>query len=310
MTTYFAELAHEALLQVRGPDAERFLQGQVTCDLREVSAESARLGAYCNPQGRVICDFLLARPGEDSYLLRLADEIAEHAATVLGKYVVFSKAELSRADDWRVMGLWGAGAATTLKQVAAINQHAALAAACNQGLCAIQLDQDAQLFELWVHNDRRQAVEAALAAAATPADADSWRLLHIERGVARLQAATIDTHLPQALNFDRTGHISFHKGCYTGQEVVARLHYRGKSKRRTHLASAIAVAPPRPGDAIMAAGKAVGEVINAAATPAGDGATRLLVCVAERSLGDTLELDGDAPASLELGTLPYSLEPE
>jgi len=118
VSIYYSKLESDALLHVRGPDATRFLQGQTTCDVTAVDPAHARLGAYCTPQGRVICDFLLVQPGEEHYALRMRRSIREHAATAFGKYIVFSRAELeSNREDWQVWAVWGDGAMQGLQQV-------------------------------------------------------------------------------------------------------------------------------------------------------------------------------------------------
>ena len=103
MSAYYAHLTSEALLHINGPDTLKFLQGQTTCDTREVNLAQTVAGAYCNPQGRMVCDFQLAQLAEEHYALRLKADTLEAAANTFGKYIVFSKADLDTGNsNWQV----------------------------------------------------------------------------------------------------------------------------------------------------------------------------------------------------------------
>jgi folate-binding protein YgfZ len=132
-----------------------------------------------------------------------------------------------------------------------------------------------------------------------------WQALQIANGIARIEAATVEEFVPQLLNYDRTGHISFSKGCYTGQEVVARLHYLGKPKRRTYVAELPFEASCPAGTAVYdtVSGQTVGTIVNSCTA---QGKTRALVTATTGGVANGLRLaDG---ALLTLGELPYSLE--
>ena len=118
MTCYYANLDHEALLHVQGPDALSFLQGQVTCDTRSLRADLALPGACCTVQGRVVFDFLLGQLEADHLVLRMRRDILASSAALLAKYIVFSKAQLSSGDNgWRVLAVWGPQAVTLLQGI-------------------------------------------------------------------------------------------------------------------------------------------------------------------------------------------------
>jgi folate-binding protein YgfZ len=328
------DLSHEALLHVVGPDAEKFLQGQITCDVRRLDSATALPGAYCTPQGRVVCDFLLARTGPDAVALRLRAEIAERAAAVFGKYIIFSKAEVERHDDdWRLMGCWGDGSAALLQRVFGGKPEQQYGQVSGEAGLAIQLDREGRRFELWLRNDE---IAARLRAETDPAPVEQWLEQDIAAGIARIEAATVEEFIPQMLNYDLTGHISFSKGCYTGQEVVARLHYRGTPKRRTFPATLTAKSNETPVAGTPAAGtpaagtpaagtpaagtpaagtplhrggggQSSGNVVNACRTAAG---TRLLVVATVADREDELHLGGPGGPALRLGEPPYPLSAE
>ena len=304
MDARFAPLDHESLLTISGADTLTFLQGQSTCDTRELDTQRALPGLFCNPQGRALADFLLVQLDEESVLLRLRRAIAASTATTLGKYIAFSKATLEDADhDWRVFGLWGGDAADAAVEHFGATPGTRYGVTVGDGFHLVQLDEAGTAFECLLHGNGAQLNR--LVSELPVGNTAEWDALHIASGVARLEAATAGEYIPQNLNYDLTGHISFTKGCYTGQEVVARLHYRGKSKRRVLLGN-VSTEAPAPGSSLYAPDgtKVEGVVINAA-TP-GDGDSSMLVCTSPDNLEQGLVLEG-ATATVSLALPPYPL---
>ena len=304
----FTRLDNEALLLLSGPDALTFLQGQATCDTREISPERAIPGAYCTPQGRVVCDFLLLQLGQDSYALRMRDSIAEHAAAVFGKYIVFSKAEITPAGDtWFSLGIWGDNAGATVTEVFGACPDVQYASHCGEGFAVVQLDDHGEAFECCLRSADAEQYLEALAQRLQPGETGPWQAMQVSAGIARVEAATVDEFVPQSLNYDLTGHVSFTKGCYTGQEVVARLHYRGTPKRRTRLMTVADDIDAAPADKVFSADKAqsVGDVLNSAPGPEG---LLLLVAVADKALDGPLHLGAQDGAVLTLQALPYTVD--
>lgn len=235
MDCHFTALPNEALLLIEGPDALAFLQGQTTCDTSLVTPEQAVPGAYCTPKGRVVCDFLLVQLGEESFGLRMRRDIVEHAAATFGKYIVFSKADIVPDHDWQVVALWGENAPTLLNERFGATAGAIYSATTNGAGAAVQTDEQGLQFELYLPESDCLQFIADLENSASLGSEESWRANQIEAGIARIESTTVEEFVPQTLNFDLTGHVNFTKGCYTGQEVVARLHYRGKTKRRAFI---------------------------------------------------------------------------
>lgn len=304
MSAFFASLERDALLHILGPDALAFLQGQTTCDTRTVDSRHAIPGLHCTPQGRVLADFLLLSLDENHVVLRLRRDILDATAASLGKYIVFSKAELARgAQGWSVHACWGEEAAATLDTVLGQAPDGLHRVVSGPGYRIVQVDEQGQAFECLLEDD--SALAAGLAAACTPADETLWEAGVIRRGLARIEAATSGEFVPQMLNYDLSGHISFNKGCYTGQEVVARLHYRGKPKRRAYIADFHGAAPA-PGTELFLEDQAqnAGQVINAAAT--GDGSAAVLVTATEEGAAQGLALAQPGPAELKLYAPPHS----
>lgn len=319
MSCFYSPLQQEALLHIEGPDSLTFLQGQTTCDTRHVTATDSVQGAYCTPKGRVVCDFLLHELAKDHFALRLRRDIREHSAAVFGKYIVFSKAQLDSNDNWQVTGIWGETAADALAQTFGSAPNGQMTAVTGDGFKLVQVDTQRQQFECYITSRKSSQLEI-LAGLATLSDEQSWQALQIDAGWGRICAATVEEFLPQVLNYDITGHVNFKKGCYTGQEVVARLHYRGKSKRRLYRVllpeNGHTLPAAAPGEPLFTKGTAqsIGNVVNSVTSPSESDtqARALLVATAEAVasglyLGDSAgEPMGDALTLLEL---PYAVEP-
>lgn len=306
MNCEFTRLEQEALLHISGPDALAFLQGQTTCDTRVIDRAHALPGAYCTPQGRVVCDFLLCELGPEHYGLRLRRDIREESGKTFGKYIVFSKATLEAGrDDWLLFGAWGPGAAGALENVFGALPEERYGVHSGDGFALVRMDGEGLLYECYLEASRGDYSER-MAAAMQPGSEEAWRAQQVASGLARIEAATAGAHVPQTLNYDLTGHISFKKGCYTGQEVVARLHYRGKPKHRTYLADLPVDTACAVGDKVLDAvtGKAAGSIVNAASTGAG---VRVLVEATAEGVANGLQLDDRDATPLLQATLPYSL---
>lgn len=310
MNCHYAPLAQEALLHITGPDTLKFLQGQVTCDTRKVDAAHALPGVYCTPQGRVVCDFLLFEVGHEHFALRMRRDIRAGASTVFGKYIIFSKAKLDATrEDWLPVAVWGEAAASALVEVFGEIPMERYGASRRDDAIVVQTDEHGQQFECYLNSASSEARLAQMAARMNSAVETQWQALQITDGIARIESATVEEFVPQILNYDLTGHISFNKGCYTGQEVVARLHYRGKPKRRSYKAALSSVGDCAAGAAVFDAqsGQNVGNIVNCCATQ--DGAVALVAATASGTQNGLRLGAADGPA-LTLGVLPYTVEAE
>jgi folate-binding protein YgfZ len=221
-------LAHLAVLSVTGKDAASLLQGQVTCNVNEVTAYKSTLGAMCNPKGRVITTFLLLKK-EDGFLLILPKALLEPIKKRLQMYVLRSVVTLADSSDTLCLIGLSAPDASPLKQFDSYLQNGTIFVSLSslQNRQLIVADTDSAI-ALWSDYVSKQGFQ--------PDSPGAWRYLDILSGIPWLSAETSEEFIPQMLNLDKLGGISFNKGCYTGQEVVARTHYLGKAKRALFLA--------------------------------------------------------------------------
>ena len=307
MNCCYAPLDKEALLHISGPDALTFLQGQVTCDTRGLEDSGARAGAYCTPQGRVVSDFLLANLGGQHFALRLRRDTRAAAAATFGKYIIFSKAELdAERDDWRVLACWGPDSGNVLGDLLGAVPGERYGDVRGEGFVLVQVDEDGEEFECYLDAAAREDLLQLIDEKMARGREEQWRCRQLRSGIGRIEEATSGEFIPQMLNYDLVGHVSFNKGCYTGQEVVARMHYRGKPKRRMYLAAAPEA--PAAGTPLFSGGasQSVGNVVNSAVDGEA-GALALVVATADGVEGG-LRLGAPEGPALQMLELPYPLE--
>lgn len=313
--TICCDLSHWGLIVAQGVDAESFLQGQLTCDVRQVTAEHSRLGAYCSPKGRVLALFRLWRSGDAIYLA-LPRELVEATLARLRKYVLRAKLTLADASEQQArIGLAGPRIAELLTPLLGATPEEAngvlSATVLGQTITVIRLPGAIPRFELHGPAAALAAVWTAMTPDVVFAGSEPWRLLDILAGTPTIYPATVDAFVPQMLNLERLDGISFQKGCYTGQEVVARTHYRGKSKRRMYLARVESPDAPQPGDPLFSpqadASQSAGRVADACRHPDGGYAVLAVVLIdcAEQGI---LQLGDACGPILRLESLPYGFE--
>jgi len=309
LNCYYSALEQESLLHITGPDTLTFLQGQTTCDTRIVDADHGVPGAYCTPQGRVVCDFLLTRLGPEHFALRMRRDIRAASKAIFGKYIIFSKAELDdEREDWQPFGFWGAEAASVLADMFGTVPGERFGCRSAEDFVLVQMDDQGQQFEGYLNVAANSGLLSKIEQRMQASPESAWQAINIAGGIARIEAATMEEFVPQTLNYDLTGHVNFKKGCYTGQEVVARLHYRGTPKRRTYLAELPQAASGAAGTALYSEEKSqsVGNIVNIASA----GETILaLVAATESGVEEGLHLDAPDGPLLTLAELPYSLSP-
>ena len=308
MSAYYAHLTSEALLHINGPDTLKFLQGQTTCDTREVNLAQTVAGAYCNPQGRMVCDFQLAQLAEEHYALRLKADTLEAAANTFGKYIVFSKADLDTDNsDWQVFACWGEDIGEALRSLDLELPSSRYGATAGDGYLLVQMDDAGEQLEAYIDAANHPQHLAALTGATSEGEEANWQALQILAGQGRVEGPNVEEFLPQMLNYDVTGHVNFTKGCYTGQEIVARLHYRGKAKRRMYLGRLAAGVEAGAGTDLFIAGgeQNVGTLVNAAED--GDH-TLCLVSATEKGIAQGLLLGSAEGSQVEILPLPYAVD--
>jgi folate-binding protein YgfZ len=303
-SAFFCTLSHEGVLAVRGADAGKFLQGQLTCNLDYLSETRASLGARCTQKGRMQSSFRILLQG-DGVLMAMATELLEPQLADLKKYAVFSKSKLSdESAAWVRFGVEHGDAA--LKSLGLELPTETDSVARHDGLIAIRVSPDRA--ELWLAADQADVIKGRLSALLAEGDLNQWLLGQIRAGIGQVMPTTRELFIPQMLNLQAVGGVSFKKGCYTGQEIVARMQYLGKLKRRLYRLSLEAGEVPEPGTPLFSPthGSAIGEVVIAAR--AGQNIELLAVLQAEAAEGGNVHLGALEGPALHLLELPYELD--
>ena len=301
-----ADLSQFGLLAAAGADARAFLHAQLSCDVEDLAEDVAVYGVYCTAKGRVLANFLLWSEAGTFFLL-LPRSLAAGIRKRLQTFVLRAKVTLADASDDRVaFGLAGAGARQAVMALAGTVPVGSLKIARGGGVTVLAID-DGRLVVI-VPVAQAAAAWDRVAGALTPVGAPCWEWLEIAHGLPWITPATQDQFVPQMANLELIGGVNFRKGCYPGQEIVARTQYLGKPKRRLFLAHVDAEAGPAAGDTLVADGgdQSAGTVVNAA--PAPEGGFDLLAIVQTASAdASTVRLGSAAGPALRFRLLPYAV---
>jgi folate-binding protein YgfZ len=304
--TIRCHLSQFGMLKVTGEDAQSFLQNLLSNDIPEVTSNRAQLSSFNNAKGRMLASMLIWRDGND-YVLQLHHSLCEPIRKKLSMFVLRSKVKIVDVSAEMVcIGIAGIDALKTLQAIyPALPQQTMDVVVQNEDniLCRetgrFQITTAPQCaIELW------QAL-STLRSVGSPC----WDWLDIRAGVPFVQAATLEAFVPQMLNFEVIGGVNFKKGCYPGQEVVARMHYLGKASRRMYLAHLDDATEAKAGDALFSAVSAeqsCGTIVDAQPSPNGGIALLAVVQTASHESA-TVHLGKMNGPQLQFQALPYAL---
>ena len=291
-------LPHLGVIRVAGEDAARFLQGQLTQDFVLLGPDQARLAAFCTAKGRMQASFIGWQRAPDDILLVCSRDILAPTLKRLSMFVLRAKAKLTDATvEFGLFGLAG----DALQGLPAALKEAWTKADAGPAQAVALYPADGQPRVLWVAPaDQPPPVGAALAS-------ELWMWGEVRSGIATITAPIVEAFVPQMLNYESVGGVNFKKGCYPGQEVVARSQFRGTLKRRAFLAHLDA--EPAAGQEVFHESDAeqpCGTVAQAAPAPAGGWDAIVSMQVSAAGPG-ALTLAGPAGPRLSLLPLPYLL---
>lgn len=303
--TVICDLSHLGLLKIQGTDALTFLQGQVTNDIKQLNGSNAHYTGYCNPKGRLLGLFL-AFAYSDHIHLQFPKPLVEPIMKRLKMYVLRSKVDIQDVSDSMIkIGVNGSQAPAILSTLFSKIPHNDYELTTLNNGALLKLPGKQPRFEIFTDSNQAPTIWDALLKQAKPVNINVWEWLEIQAGIPNIVSATQEEFVPQMLNLDLIGGISFKKGCYTGQEIVARTHYLGTVKRRTCLAHLDTGEIPVAGDHVInATGEAVGKVVRSAKAPSG-GCEVLTEIRLENLEGGELRING---IQIELRELPYKIQ--
>lgn len=289
------QLPHLGLLQISGARAAEFLQGQVSCDVRDITATNSRLGLNCDVKGRVQASFRLFYDQDNTFYALLPRTMVPILRNSLQKYAIFSAVVLTDvSQQWQMTGI--------------IAQHIARAATSSNLIAANEVQKQGDHFILGIAGSTPRCIVLSPCETTSPFEQtdntvdtlEAWLLADIHTGIAVIYPETAGRYTPQQLNYTAVGAVSFQKGCYIGQEIIARTHYLGKAKYGLYHAvftadTSLAV----PGTEIYNEQKNVqGALIQCARNA--EGVYEALVCLQNSAVSHTLFLDFDSGSRLTL----------
>ena len=305
-TTFLVPLTDQGLIRASGADAASFLHNLLTNDIEHIPAGGARHAGLCTAKGRLIASFLIWREGND-FLLQLSADILPTILKKLSMYVLRSKVKLTDLANERVlMGLTGPQAAEVVKSLGA-QAVEAMSTTRFDGGTAVRLDE--QRFILSIQSDASESTIAKLSAQAKVSDLAAWHLGEISAGIPRIVAATQEAFVPQMVNYEvaAVGGVSFQKGCYPGQEIVARTQYLGKIKRRMYRAKLDTPFPAGTDVFTSESGdQHCGAIVLSAPSPAGGHECLLVVQSSGAEAGEVHVGKPDGPRA-QLLEMPYAV---
>jgi hypothetical protein len=301
----FSRLDQLGLILVRGADARAFLHAQFTCDISALPPLRCQHGGYCTAKGRLLATFLVRQHG-DALLIQVPGGRREVMQRQLAKFVLRSKVTLTDVSgDFTCIGVSGNGAAQAVQCVLGAVPTEPYEVGDAGDACVIKLP--VERYEVVAASPRAQEIVDALRQHASVADVDAWEWLEVSAGFPVVTAATQEEFVPQMVNLDLLGGLSYAKGCYPGQEIVARMHYLGRLKQRMYLVHIDAESAPQPGDRLYSARfaeQACGMIVRAARAPAGGCDALAVMQIEEARDGNVHWRAIDGPA-LRLLDLPY-----
>ena len=297
-------LSDRLMARISGPGTDKFVQGQFTQHVDEVTSEQSLRAAACTHKGRAYCLTRLVRDGED-LLMDFDASQAEATITHLKKYLMlFRGTTLETLPSGRIIGLIGEAAAVSVagEEAGSLTQPGQVLKVGDSHLIRIENTADHTARYEWWQATAEHSVPEDIPEI-TP---EQWLASSISAGVPWLTEASQETYVPQMLNLQHLQGVHFKKGCYTGQEVIARMHFLGQLKKSLHrLSFNNARQAPKVGTKLLADSKPVGEVVNALMT--GDLNGEMLAVIRHDASSKVLSLDGMDEVTISLQQLPYAV---
>lgn len=302
-----ADLSDLALIRARGDDTVNFLNGQLSNDIRQLDATHSLLASWCSPKGRMMVLFRLFRRGND-ILLQLPAVQSDDILKRLRMFVLRAKVTLDSADgELAVIGLSGPDAKKFLKETAGFSPDEMNGCETRGDTSIIRLPGPHPRFEIVAPANAAIKVWEQLKNQAMPVGPPVWAWLEIMAGLPSVYPETNEEFVPQMANLEVVGGVNFKKGCYPGQEIVARMQYLGRLKQRMYRAHIEGDTRPRPGDSIFAPdfpGQSAGTVVDAQPSPESGYDLLAVVQISSADAGE-LHLGSETGPRLSLQNLPY-----
>ncbi len=305
------DLSHKGLIEANGEEATDFLQGQLTNDVRDVSQQHSQLSAYCNHKGRMLANFRIFKR-QESYYLQIPQDLLEPTLKRIGMFILMSKLTLKDSSQSLIgIGVSGPKADQQLSQHITDLPENVDDVTQVSGYTIIKIAGTLPRYEIYGDLEAMKTLWSNLDVDAAPVGQGPWESLDISAGIPTIYPETSEAFVPQMTNMQLVNGVSFKKGCYSGQEVVARMQYLGKLKRRMFKVLVDTSDAVKPGDKLFcegsSSGQGTGQIVTAQANPNGGVDALAVIDINDAESGKLQLHDANGPA-VNLTTLPYSLE--
>jgi folate-binding protein YgfZ len=270
-SSILCDLSQFSLIVVAGGDAATFIQGQFTNDVKKVDEDSSQLSAFCNNKGRMIANFRLFKH-QQNYFLSLKSDLVERSISHLQNYILRSQVAVQDISEQLIhLGLSGANATEMLSEFIDNIDEEIDRVSHNDSYIAIRVAGSKPRYEIFCSVEHAKTFWEKVAAQTDVVNSSSWDFLNIQAGIPFIDASSSEEYVPQMANMELINGVSFTKGCYTGQEIVARMHYLGKLKKRCYKVHIDTEEKPHAGDKLFAenarAGQNTGGIIQVEKNP-------------------------------------------
>ncbi|TNF33071.1 MAG: folate-binding protein [Gammaproteobacteria bacterium] len=305
------DLSHFGLISAYGEDAAKFLQGQLTNDIRNVSTQHSQLSAYCSPKGRMLSSFRIFKR-DNTYYLQLPRTQLEATLKRLRMFILMAKVTMEDSSNAFVhIGVSGPSAEQHLLEHFSTLPQAVDDIVEEKGYSLIRAAGPHPRFEIYGELEAMKTLWSKLDVNAAPVGRGPWEWLDIKAGIPTIYPQNTEAFVPQMANMQLINGVNFQKGCYTGQEVVARMQYLGKLKRRMFQIHVDTDEPVQPGDNLFApgstSGQGTGNIVMAQPDPNGGYAALAVIDISDVEQGKIQLHDEQGPA-VEVQELPYRFE--
>jgi folate-binding protein YgfZ len=289
-----SNLSFLAIIEISGADAESFLNAQFTSNIKNLTEQQLQFSAWCNPKGQVKTTFYIFRHTDNFYIL-LPEELKISFLKQLSMYILRADVQLADQSD-SLTRLGVCVEKSDLEKSDSEKSDVGQADILNQipdniavlPLASTETEQGQPRYIIVTDIQQAESIQDTLTEQLTESDSSVWKGLDIQTGIPWLTQETTEKFLPQMLNLDLMGALDYQKGCYPGQEIIARLYYRGELKRNLYLSTCTSDKPPEPGANIVSSdNKTVGTVIQAQTEAE---TTSLLAVIDNNSIQDNLSL--------------------